>query len=388
MRTRTRRSISSRIGRTSATSSPAGSSSSQFLVAFAGEDRAGVAAAHGDHHVGGADDLVGPRLGELAGDVDARVRPSPRPPIGLTRSAGFGATGPADRAVPSEMLEEAQRHLGAAGVVHAQEQHDWACRRREGPRPWPTRDRRWRANRSAISGRNLRDGRPVGELVVTRNAGTVRSSRCRRRRRTRWPVGSRRCATPATRPWRSVFQVGGYSVGGAHVRLLRGDSMDRVGIGRAGEVAASRSTRRVMSAYAVSNASSVSTRTGSGIDQCSRSSVGGQFLVGVVADRDDQVAGGAAPGRSPAGAGPAEPQPVPAAGRGRPRVHPGGGMGAGRRGRDRADRVPPRPPPTASGPSWRCTRTPPAAPVRQLDPPASPARAAAPTTGSSRRSCT
>jgi hypothetical protein len=40
-------------------------------VALAGEDGAGVAAAHGDHDVGGADDLVGPGFGELAGDVDA-----------------------------------------------------------------------------------------------------------------------------------------------------------------------------------------------------------------------------------------------------------------------------------------------------------------------------
>ena len=35
------------------------------FVALAGEDRAGVAAAHGDDDVGGLDDLVGPGLGEL-----------------------------------------------------------------------------------------------------------------------------------------------------------------------------------------------------------------------------------------------------------------------------------------------------------------------------------
>src|SRR6266581_1511602 len=40
-------------------------------VPLAGEDRAGVAAAHGDHDIGGADHLVGPGFGELAGDVDA-----------------------------------------------------------------------------------------------------------------------------------------------------------------------------------------------------------------------------------------------------------------------------------------------------------------------------
>src|ERR1044072_2587220 len=40
-------------------------------VALAGEERARVAAAHGDDDVGGAHDLVGPRLGELVCDVDA-----------------------------------------------------------------------------------------------------------------------------------------------------------------------------------------------------------------------------------------------------------------------------------------------------------------------------
>jgi hypothetical protein len=41
------------------------------FVAFAGEDGAGVAAAHGDHDFGGADSFVGPGFGELVGDVDA-----------------------------------------------------------------------------------------------------------------------------------------------------------------------------------------------------------------------------------------------------------------------------------------------------------------------------
>jgi hypothetical protein len=36
------------------------------FVAFAGEDGARVAAAHGDHGVGGLDGVVGPGLGELA----------------------------------------------------------------------------------------------------------------------------------------------------------------------------------------------------------------------------------------------------------------------------------------------------------------------------------
>jgi len=36
-----------------------------FLIALAGEHRAGITAAHSDDNVGGADDLVGPRLGVL-----------------------------------------------------------------------------------------------------------------------------------------------------------------------------------------------------------------------------------------------------------------------------------------------------------------------------------
>ena len=40
-------------------------------VALAGIDRAGVAAAHGDHDVGGLDFAGGQRLGELVGDVES-----------------------------------------------------------------------------------------------------------------------------------------------------------------------------------------------------------------------------------------------------------------------------------------------------------------------------
>ena len=45
---------------------PGGVLEHPVLVALAREDRARVAAAHRDHDVGGPDDLVGPRLGELA----------------------------------------------------------------------------------------------------------------------------------------------------------------------------------------------------------------------------------------------------------------------------------------------------------------------------------
>ena len=42
---------------------------------------------------------------------------------GVDFVAGFGAARPRDRAVAGEVGEESERHLGAAGVVGAQEQH-------------------------------------------------------------------------------------------------------------------------------------------------------------------------------------------------------------------------------------------------------------------------
>jgi hypothetical protein len=70
--------------------SPAGSSIVHFLVAFAGEDRAGVPAAHGYHNIGCPDDLVGPRLRVLAGDVDATLAHD-LDRGGVDRVTGFGA---------------------------------------------------------------------------------------------------------------------------------------------------------------------------------------------------------------------------------------------------------------------------------------------------------
>ena len=92
-------------------------------VPLAGVDRAGVAAAHGDHDVCRADDFLGPGLGELGGDVDAAFgHRGDRRWVHL--GAGLAAAGPGDGVVPGEVGEEAHRHLGPTGVVHAQEQHD------------------------------------------------------------------------------------------------------------------------------------------------------------------------------------------------------------------------------------------------------------------------
>ena len=124
-RFRTRRSTSSRTGRTAATSMPCGVVERPVLVALAGEDRAGVAAAHGDHDVGGLDDLVGPGLGVLPGDVDAALGHG-RDRGGVHLVAGFGPTGPGQRGVAGVVLEEAEGHLGPTRVVGAEEQHDRA----------------------------------------------------------------------------------------------------------------------------------------------------------------------------------------------------------------------------------------------------------------------
>src|SRR5262249_6098478 len=91
------------------------------LVALAGEHRARVAAAHRDDHVGGPHDLVGPRLRELAPDVDADLRHGcDGGRVHLV--AGLRPARPGHRPVAGEMLEPSHRHLRAAGIVHAEEQ--------------------------------------------------------------------------------------------------------------------------------------------------------------------------------------------------------------------------------------------------------------------------
>ena len=91
------------------------------LVALAGVDRAGVAAAHRDHDVGGAHDLVGERLRELLAHVDAEL--GHRLDDGRVDLVGRGAAGRADvdPALGAE-LDETGRHLAATGVVDADEQ--------------------------------------------------------------------------------------------------------------------------------------------------------------------------------------------------------------------------------------------------------------------------
>jgi hypothetical protein len=113
--------MSSRMTRTESMPWPAGSSSFQSLVALAREVGAGVAASHGDDDVGFLDSFGGEDLGLGAGDVDAdlshRVDRD-----GVDLVGGFGSCGEDLDTVASEVLEESCGHLGASGVVDADEQ--------------------------------------------------------------------------------------------------------------------------------------------------------------------------------------------------------------------------------------------------------------------------
>ena len=116
---RTRTSMSSRMARTSPRPSAGGVAHLPVEVALAGVDGAGVAAAHGHDDVGGAHDVVGERLRETGGEVDARARPWRRPRRRRwPRPAGSRRSGRATRPSPCS-CEQAGGHLGAAGVVHA-----------------------------------------------------------------------------------------------------------------------------------------------------------------------------------------------------------------------------------------------------------------------------
>jgi hypothetical protein len=91
------------------------------LVELAGEDRAGVTASHGDHDVRLAYRVAGEQGRLAAHDVDADFGHGLH--CGRVDLIGWlGAGGPDVDAVASQMLQPAGRHLGAAGVVDADEQ--------------------------------------------------------------------------------------------------------------------------------------------------------------------------------------------------------------------------------------------------------------------------
>jgi hypothetical protein len=113
------------MDRTTVRSSPAGASSSQSScrVPRTREVWAFVARTHRDHDIGSLEDLRGPRLRELIGDVDASLthRYDNRAVEGVR---GVGAARSGDRGVANVMGEEAESHLRAAGVVDTEEEND------------------------------------------------------------------------------------------------------------------------------------------------------------------------------------------------------------------------------------------------------------------------
>src|SRR5918996_1221125 len=92
------------------------------LVALARVDRAGVAAAHRDHDVGGPHHFVGQRLGEFLAHVDAELlerRDRVRVDLLGRRRAGRADMDPPLRA----QLHEPGRHLAAPRVLNADKEH-------------------------------------------------------------------------------------------------------------------------------------------------------------------------------------------------------------------------------------------------------------------------
>ena len=90
-------------------------------VALTREHGAGVPASHGDDDVGGADDLVGPGLGDLGADVDADLGHGGDGGV-VDAVGGFGAAGEDVDLVAGEVPHPSCRHLGSSGVVDAEEQ--------------------------------------------------------------------------------------------------------------------------------------------------------------------------------------------------------------------------------------------------------------------------
>ena len=192
--------------------------------------------------------------------------------------AGFGSARPGDRRVTGELGEEPHRHLRAAGVVGAQEQHGGFAIAGSCLPPWPMPEAvDGRTVRPAAAGswrrmRGWRTGR-------RRSAGTVRWSRRRTCRRTR--VCSRVAAVLSASFWsmdrsvREVCECVAAVVG-------HGCSVARVGCSDRSEMIDARgevihgAVERDRSRY----------RAGSGIDQWIAADVGRKFLVGVVAHRD------------------------------------------------------------------------------------------------------
>ena len=166
------------------------------LVADAGVDRADVAAAHRHDDVGGADGVVGERLGEPVGAERVELRPD----VGVDRGGGRRArpTGPGPRPPRS----------AGAGRRPAASDRRWR-RRRTGPAGRWCRPRSGPGRRGA-GGRTARSGRPAAHPGPTVRASAVAESRTTSRTRAASIVGYRGARSAATRsrwPSRSGIDV-------------------------------------------------------------------------------------------------------------------------------------------------------------------------------------
>ena len=125
---------------------PGGVIESPVEVALAGEDGADVAAPHGDDDIAGLDGVSGEDLGFLVGEVDAFFAHGFDDD--MVDGVGRGRSGGADfDGVAGEVGEVAGGHLGAAGVVDADEQDTGLVR--HGVHPW------WSAGRSSSGSSSL-----------------------------------------------------------------------------------------------------------------------------------------------------------------------------------------------------------------------------------------
>jgi DNA-binding transcriptional ArsR family regulator/GNAT superfamily N-acetyltransferase len=120
-RSRTRASMSSRIGPDRVDALSGRVVERPVQVALPGEDRAGVAAPHRDHDVGGLDGRGREDLRPLAREVDAELGHG-LPDGGVDRVGGRGAGAAHLHRVAAVVAQQRGRHLRAARVVDADEQ--------------------------------------------------------------------------------------------------------------------------------------------------------------------------------------------------------------------------------------------------------------------------
>ena len=142
------------------------------LVALAGEDRAGVAAAHRDDDVGGPDDLVGPRLRVSSAAMSMPTSAIASTAAGLTSVGRLGAAGADDDAVAGEVVRASRRPSGSARRC---------ARRRTGPggRGSGHRSASWRCGCGRVGEEE------ADEAKATAGADELHDDEHRRRRRAR-----------------------------------------------------------------------------------------------------------------------------------------------------------------------------------------------------------